>query len=208
MANTHSLLYKISFSHRVWHDAREIRQDRLGNDMKPPQEEIFEIRSAYIRDELGFVINPFLIYFEEGENELTIVSRREPMSIIEIEITSYEKLKHIKKLKKNTNKMDTKKLMAALDMWLKEKKRHKRSSPTLYPTNDRTSAYNSPAHPVKIKYNSIGGSKWTVPGDWISWEVEVPEDGLYQISFRSKQNVNRGMFSSPSCLYRWRDSVC
>lgn len=190
-----SSLQNIIF-HRVWHDAREIRQDRLGNDMKPPQEEIFEIRSAYIRDELGFVINPFLIYFEEGENELTIVSRREPMSIIEIEIASYEKLKTYQEVKEEYEQNGYKKINGGFGYVVEGEKAYKRSSPTLYPTSDRTSAYNSPAHPVKIKYNSIGGSKWTVPGDWISWEVEVPEDGLYQISFRSKQNVNRGMFSA------------
>ena len=62
-----------------------------------------------------------------------------------------------------------------------------RSSSTIYGISDRTSAYNSvikdgveqDASPVKIVLNTIGGSKWSSPGDWIQWTVDVEESGLY-----------------------------
>ncbi|HQC75016.1 MAG TPA: extracellular solute-binding protein, partial [Bacilli bacterium] len=51
---------------------------------------------------------------------------------------------------------------------------------------------------VKIKLNAIGGNKWTAPGDMITWEVDLTDkpSGLYYISFRAKQNVSRGLFST------------
>ena len=55
---------------------------------------------------------------------------------------------------------------------------------------------NTPSDPVKTKYNAIGGSKWSTPGDWISWTVTVPEAGFYNISLRAKQNLSRGLFST------------
>src|SRR5690606_15301000 len=70
-----------------------------------------------------------------------------------------------------------------------------KSSPTLYPTADRSSPAVYPYSPSKIKINAIGGYNWRVPGDWIEWEIEVPETGLYEITFKSKQNWVRGIYS-------------
>ena len=35
---------------------------------------------------------------------------------------------------------------------------------------------------MSIKLNSIGGYRWNQPGQWITWKVDVPEDGLYQLA--------------------------
>ncbi len=70
-----------------------------------------------------------------------------------------------------------------------------RSSPTLYAVFDRAASNTEPYSASKIKLNSIGGEQWRVSGQWIEWEFEVPEDGLYNISFKSKQNYNRGLVS-------------
>ena len=31
--------------------------------------------------------------------------------------------------------------------------------------------------------NSFGWWRWRLPGQWVRWQVDVPEDGLYQLSF-------------------------
>lgn len=181
---------------RVWGDKTGFLSDIMGNDMKPIQIEKPEIRSSYVRDELGFVTEPYLIYFKAGENELTLVSRREPMSVISINISSGGELKSYAEMKELYNQNNYKEISNEFVHYVEGEDAIKRSSPTLYAISDRTSAYNSPADPVKIKFNAIGGLKWTVPGDWIAWEVEVPEDGLYRISLRAKQSETRGMYST------------
>ena len=42
----------------------------------------------------------------------------------------------------------------------------------------------------------IGGQAWKVSGQWIEWEVTVPEDGLYEISIKGRQNYQRGFVSN------------
>lgn len=42
----------------------------------------------------------------------------------------------------------------------------------------------------------IGGSNWQLPRQYIEWEFEVPEDGLYHISIRGKQDYTPGQISS------------
>ena len=75
-----------------------------------------------------------------------------------------------------------------------------KSTPTLYAINDRTSPSTEPYHISKIRMNTIGGYNWRWPGQWISWKVDVPEDGLYNIGVKYKQNMLRGIFSTRKLL--------
>ena len=46
----------------------------------------------------------------------------------------------------------------------------------------------------------VGGDAWRDNGQWVEWEVEVPEDGMYNISFKGRQNYSRGSVSTRSVL--------
>ena len=185
-------LNNITF-YRVWADKEPIKQDISGNDLKPTQIEIFSERTTYLRDETGYVAEPFMIYFEAGDNTISFTSLRENLVIFGFEIVSVQtRLTYAEYLEEHK---DVKKVSNYLEK-IEAETAFERSSPTLYATGDRTSPLNTPADPVKTKYNSIGGSKWSTPGDWISWKVIAPEARFYHISFRAKQNLSRGLFST------------
>ena len=65
------------------------------------------------------------------------------------------------------------------------------SSSALYAAADNSSPANEPYRYDEQKINVIGGTKWQEPGAWISWEIDVPESGLYNIGCRFKQNFLR-----------------
>lgn len=46
--------------------------------------------------------------------------------------------------------------------------------------------------------NAIGGINWKLPGEWIEWEIDVPEDGLYQLALKVKQDQLRGIYATRS----------
>ncbi|ERJ11734.1 extracellular solute-binding protein [Haloplasma contractile] len=181
--------------HRIWADETEVQRDANGNDIKPRQKEAPIWRTVLLRDDLGYELEPYLFYFKEGVNTITFKSIKEPMLIDHLTIKSYTTFKSYEDQvneyeKNNYKKTDGREvIIQGEDAVIK-------SSPTLYPISDRSSALTEPYHHAKIRLNTIGGYNWRVPGDWITWEFEVPEDGLYKISMRSKQNFNRGMFSS------------
>ena len=54
---------------------------------------------------------------------------------------------------------------------------------SLIAKSDEASVEVTPNHPVHSLINCIGGATWSKPGQKIAWEIEVPEDGLYQIGF-------------------------
>lgn len=70
-----------------------------------------------------------------------------------------------------------------------------KSSSQLHAAYDRSSPYTIPYHATCLRYNTIGGETWSDNGQWIEWEVEVPEDGLYQLGMRYRQNENKGQDS-------------
>lgn len=70
-----------------------------------------------------------------------------------------------------------------------------KSDQTILPINERTSPYTSPYDPNKIVYNTIGGGSWGQEGQWLEWTVDVPEDGLYVLALRFRQNQKNNEMS-------------
>ena len=70
-----------------------------------------------------------------------------------------------------------------------------KSSSQLYAVYDRSSPYTVPYHATCLRYNTIGGANWSDSGQWIEWQIEVPEDGLYQLGLRYRQDENKGQSS-------------
>jgi hypothetical protein len=73
---------------------------------------------------------------------------------------------------------------------------YRKSDYTLYPVADRSSAITEPQDASKVKLNCISGTKYKLAGQWISWKVNAPQDGLYQIALRYKQSILSGLYSS------------
>lgn len=187
---------------RVWGDGGEKIVDLTGNEIRPVQVEKPEKRVDYLKDQVGYVTEPYLIYFKAGQNEITIESVRESMAIFNIIIASKENYPTYEEVLSEYEAKGYQKVTNAYgynvpgNAKIEGESSIKRSSSTIYAISDRTSAFTSPSDPVKIILNSIGGNKWNIPGDWIAWEFEVPEDGLYNISMRTKQSASRGLFST------------
>ena len=211
-------LANISFL-RSWSDGGKKFVDATGNEIKPRQVEKPQRLQQYVKDSVGYVTEPYLVYFEAGTHEIELESVKESMGIANLFIVSKESYKsYADYASEHAGKS---KIVGGISYQIEgeggdsqyyENNEVKsvfntevtRSTSTIYGISDRTSAYNSmmkdgvqqEASPVKIVLNSIGGTKWSSPGDWISWKVNVEESGLYQISLRAKQNVSRGLFSS------------
>ena len=192
-------LLNVSFQ-RVWGDApgADIITDINGNQIKPEQAEYFFRRTAYVEDSVGYVTEPYLIFLSAGEHKLTIEAVRECMTIYNVYLTPKEHYKSYKEVYEDW-KADGNREIDATDptfvRTIQGEESDYRSSSTLYAVSDRSSKFNHPADHVKILLNVIGGAKWSTSGDWISWKVNVPSDGLYKISLRCKQNSSRGLFA-------------
>lgn len=178
---------------RAWENASEIKRDSRENDVRPKQQEVASWQLGYFKDSDGYYTESYDFYFDKGINEITLSSVKEPMAISKIILTqenstpTYEE--YITKAKTEGAVVSTSKESIKVqgeDAVLK-------SDSTLYPMSDRTSPVTEPYHASKTRLNTIGGSNWKMVGQWITWDIEVAEDGLYEIAFKYRQNIKSGV---------------
>jgi len=184
----------LTFS-RVWKDDGPITQDNRGNDLRPRQVESPMWLNDYFKDYMGYYNEPYHFYFNEGKNTIKLISTKEPMVIGGIRLTQADEKITYKELKKQyeskgyKNANDFIKKIQGEDALLK-------SDPTLYAHNDRASRLTEPYHHSRIRLNSIAGHRWSLPGQWIIWELEVDETGLYKLAIKARQSMQRGLFTT------------
>lgn len=178
---------------RIWKDRTEITQDSRGNDRRPSQVESPMWQSIYLSDYLGYETNPYLFYFKKGKNTLRLESVKETLAIRRIVLCQYEEAPPYAEMLEYYEEKGYPKYEGEQIKVQAENAVYK-TSPTLYAINDRTSPLMEPYHHYLVKLNAIGGTRWSLPGQAITWKVTVPESALYQISIKYRQNLVNGSF--------------
>jgi ABC-type glycerol-3-phosphate transport system substrate-binding protein len=186
--------YNLEFS-RCYVDSSDITADAKGNDIRPAAEEVLEWRHAFLKDTEGLFGDRLYFALKKGRHTIELDSLSEPMAISEIVISSkkempasYEEI--LKKYKTNGSSPASGVFKNGISIYQAEDP-YQKSDITLYPLADNSSAVTQPYAYNRQKLNTIGGTRWQSSGQWISYKISVPEDGLYQIGFRFKQNFIR-----------------
>ncbi|MDR0375776.1 MAG: extracellular solute-binding protein [Treponema sp.] len=186
---------------RVWGDAGEgVRVDNQGNELRPTQIEKPRWETEWFKDPLGYIIEPYVFHFAEGDNVIRIEGVNEPMAIRSLTLTPVEKAKSYREYIASFDAARFRNTDPSFMAKIQGEEAQRRSDPSLYAVYDRSSGATEPASVAKIKLNMIGGQSWRVSGQWIEWDFAVPEDGLYRFAVKSRQNYNRGFVSSRSIL--------
>lgn len=185
---------------RIWDNAlAEVEQDNRGNDLRPQQIERPEWREVLFRDYEGYYEDPFQFYLTAGTHTLSLVSQREPVVLRQLKLHQYKKPGTYEEVIQRHLDEGAAKVPGVL-ITLQAEDAIAKSSPTLYPQTERSSPAVAPYSASKVRVNTIGGYNWRVPGQWIEWEIEVPETGLYKLGFKAKQNFVRGIYSTRRLL--------
>ncbi len=175
------------------------KTDASGNDVRPIRGEKPTWQTYFLRDWLGYTMDPFQFHFTAGKHVVSFEGSREPMLITNIEFYGYEEeptydeflaqkeaegVKIIDKINGGIIKVQAENPVLI-------------SNACLFPTNDRTSALTEPQSPDEIRNNIVNSN--TV-NQWMQYVVNVPEEGLYTIVIRFRQNDLIGMFTSRRIL--------
>lgn len=183
---------------RLWTNDGPVRVDNQGNEIRPPQVEVFEWQNAYCRDDMGYVVEPYQFYFEKGKNEITLEAVNEPMILGELSVKAVADKKYYKDyLAEQKGNQATGEGLKYLDV-IQGETSTVRSESSLYAKYDRSSPTTQPNSVMKTVLNYVGGDAWRNAGQWIQWDFTVPEDGWYNITVKARQNYARGSVSSRS----------
>jgi ABC-type glycerol-3-phosphate transport system substrate-binding protein len=181
---------------RIWiNQSNEFKKDINQNDIIPRQVERPKWLKHFIEDSQGNIQGYLPIYLEYGTQNIALKSNREPMVISTIQFRQADQKLDYQAYQNSFNAQNNEVSKDQLIL-IEAEKMYEKSSPTLYPIADRTSAVNSPQNPYQLLANTAGGVNWRISGDWISYQFEVEEEGFYAISLRAKQNYIRGAYVS------------
>jgi ABC-type glycerol-3-phosphate transport system substrate-binding protein len=186
---------------RVWGDAAAgVKTDNQGNEIRPTQVEKPRWENAYLKDYMGYFAEPYQFYFNAGDNTIRLTGINEPMVLRKLVVSAVTPAKSYAQYVAGFDVGRFKNSDTTFMAKIQGETAEYRSDPSLYAIYDRSSGATEPASVAKIKLNMIGGQSWRVAGQWIEWEINAPEDGMYRLSVKARQNYNRGFVSNRSIL--------
>ena len=168
-------------------------KDIQDNDIRPDRLESFDARTYFLRDWLGYTVDPFQFYLTEGDHYLTFEATREPLIISQIRVYGYKPEVTYEYRLARWLESGLKVYEGDAVYKIEAESPIKVSDQVLFPNTDRTSSINSPSHPSDLLYNISVSS---VVGQYMTYRVYVQEEGLYNIMTRFRQNTMAGMFTS------------
>ncbi len=180
---------------RVWIDGDKTLVDTQGNQVRPSSSESAEWQSEALADTNGFSQEIYRFYLTEGEHEISFEVFKNSFAVGSLSFTAPETAKSYAELLAEYKKLGYKDATKALEPLQAENIRAK-SDKSITTMNDRGSPMTYPSDSFNVVYNCIGGSNWNTAGQWVEWDLEVPEDGLYTIVLRFKQSAKANDVSS------------
>ena len=174
----------------------KISQDINGNSMAPEAVQTSEWSTYICHDTTGYYDGYFNFFISEGEHQLTLSAEREPVVIKSIKlvpatgtssasIPSYDE--YVKGLEGKENaKGGVLTLEAEFPDYV--------SDSSVAPSNNNSSAVNTPISSAAQIYNVIGETSYSTVGQWAAYKFTVSESGIYNLAMRYKQEALQGMF--------------
>lgn len=178
-------------------DERGFASDSRGNNIRPPQLLVTDWQVDEFRDSQSVYIRELEIYFEAGENTITLSGNKTNFVIDYLMVCNDEKAPTYDEYRKNiSGASNIKDIVIPIEAEVTSLK----SASSIVPAWDRSGPDTSPSHPSALILNVIGGNSWKNSGEWLTWIFEVKEEGDYKLAFRYRQNFISGLFTSRAVL--------
>lgn len=168
-----------------WENYGENRKDAWGNEFAAEQIATKDFIEKYVEDSTGINLEPYTVTIDKGRHSLELSVLSGSFSLKSIRLRTPENpiayedyIADFSNVKRYEGKQIN---IEAEDAAYK-------SSKSLIPKSDESDPSITPISDEKSVINSIGNGSWSEPGQTIIWKVYAPEDCLYKIGFKYKQD--------------------
>ncbi len=180
---------------RPWVPDGEITTDERGNQILPDRKEQCAETEMVLSDPQGRYNEPLAFPLTAGENTLAFCFKNANVALVSVEIFNDEAVPDYAQLSDYYSQQGYRdaegevKLVEAEDFIIA-------SDSTIMADFDKSDANTSPNDPALLYYNILPGARFQSVGQWVKWHLTVPQDGLYAISIRAKQDTKSGFVST------------
>lgn len=178
----------VSFT-RTWQDYGGMRKDYKGNDVEPLQREVEVWRTEKFQDTTGYHNGEYYIYLTKGAHTFYLESVSEPVAVKQVILKGRETIPAYSEVKKGYQGKGYKEVKNEYIKVQAEAPTYKSDSSTIA-DSDRSDAATEPNSALLLKKNYIYQN---LPGQWMSYDITVPESGLYKLSFKYWNDTNVGV---------------
>lgn len=153
--------------------------DRYNNEVQPKSSIVRAWQTSAIYDGSYFYGTPLLFYLEEGENVVKIISRSNDLLIGRVTFGSPKEIPDYKNYKATYAGKERYKGLITIEAEYYTYK----SDPSIKLYSD-TNPSSTNYHSRIKKLNAIDAYTWNEAGRSVTWEIDVPKDGLYKLGFK------------------------
>lgn len=182
---------------RFWVNDGDVKTDKLGNEYAPTQKEYGKFITDKVFDPTGVITEDIQFALNAGRHTITIDKKTQPVVISQISLVPCESVKSYSEVKAEYEKKGYK-IYSGTPFSIEGEAAYLKSTRSLVPKSDTSSASITPISTNKTVINYIGSSNWKAPTDELVWKINVKESGLYNIGVNFKQDMVINGFS-----YRW-----
>lgn len=168
-----------------------IVKDCYGNDIRPNQSKVNIWRDTPIYDTGRYMSEPLKYYLKNG-SEISVQANAENIIIDKITLIPNKKLKKYSDYITEYANNKSLRVSDFTDIYEAERFAYT-TDPTILPATDSSSS-TYPHDNFLIKMNKISGGTWKKAGQQITYKINVPQDGLYNITLKSRQNSKKGAY--------------
>ena len=174
-----------------------LSQDINGNSMSPTPSSLPSWNTTFIKDTTGYYTGYFNFYFSYGSHTITLEAEREPMIIKSIELVPADEeatLPSYVDFLENYKAQGYAPAVGGNIIEIQAEFPDLVSDSSVAPTNDNSSAVNTPISSSAQLYNIIGENSYSSVGQWAAYKFSVTKSGLYNLGMRYNQSTLQGMF--------------
>ncbi len=186
---------------RTFVDAKpEGVSDGNGNVYASEQIEKFIYRDIKAMDKTGQVVDPLKVALSSGEHTITLKVQSGEFYLAAVTFAAPEKKVSYAEAKKEYEQKGYGKYTGK-EIKIEAENAKYKSTSSMTPFIDNSDPSIQSIHPTgafKEVTNFIGSTGWQTPNESIVWDIDVPEDGLYKVAFRFRQDqvINGNSFRS------------
>lgn len=163
--------------------------DNRGNEILSEKVQVSRLMSDYIRSWLGDMDEPYYFELSAGAHTLTLTASKEPLAICGITLCVPENIPSYKEYSSSVKKSGD----SEYKQYIQAEDAVYTTSSMMVPKNDRTSPLTMPSDAYNVLYNTFGGSSWSKAGEYAVWDFTVPEDGVYKLGIKFRQNSSKAI---------------
>lgn len=169
------------------------RTNIKGDEIMPSLVEQYEWQTQLLYDSQSAYSEPLYYWLDAGEHTLTLRLKDESLALASaVFCNPSQTITYAEYLNQHANAVDTSGVLLCYEA----EKGYLKNDVTLFATYDTAYSHVTPASAESILYNTIGKNTWKKIGQQITWEIEAPQDGFYELAFKVKQYDKSNAFVS------------